>query len=285
MNMAVNLEEILNPKQLETGGRALWEAVFVRRPFAMPVVLALLCAAVAWNALSSPVNLGSSSRDRDRDRDKNAAKAEVSKPELNLSRDLFSPPPSYSYSLQGVYSMDGEDIAIINGGDHRVGSQVGKAKVVEITAEVVRIQEEGKDTPTELRVFGRGESSEGGGRGGRGGWSPGGGAPPGMPAMPSRDRPSRRLPAASPSPAPAGAAPSDVVSPAKAEWDWSSWPGPPETQAHLEELKKAMSDPAQRAQAKAGWDMMKSSGMRPPEITDAMVEWIDRCFAHFESNG
>ncbi len=252
----------------------------MRHPLAVPLVLALVCAATAWSALSPPVDLGSASRSRDTKKDGN--KEESSKPDISLSRDLFSPPASYSYSLQGVYSMDGTDYAIINGSDAKVGDRVGQATVTEITAEVVKIKEDGKESPTELRVFGKGESEGGGGE-----WEGGGrirGGPPMPPDMPSNNKPPKppkppkEKPPVSSGPSPE---PVKVEKSFRVEWDWSTWPGPPQM---LDELKSRMSDPEKRIEAKAEWEKMKAMGERPPEITDEMVEWIDKCFAHYESN-
>lgn len=269
--MAGNIEDYINRKRLEDAGGWLREHLLEERPLLLPIVLALLLALVAWSVfrgvggegLGLVVREGAAATD---------AGAAPGKPEVKLSRDLWAPPTNHSYSLSAVYTSDGVDIAIINGQDCKVGDRVGAAKVVEIGVHVVKIQEDGKDAPTELRWMGEG-----------------------LPMEAVQQPTPTPAPTATPAPTPAAASGSPMTAPSptatpEAErasaggWDWSTWPGPPEFMDHIEGFKEMLDNPEKRAEARREIEEARATGQIPPELNEEAVQWLLDCLDWYDQN-
>lgn len=266
--MARNLEDYLNRETLEKHGRTVYETLFLKRPAALPLVLLIVLLLVAWSAWRSPVAgtamdappaTGAGEKAGDGNKNTN----------VSLSRDLWNAPRGVSYKLKSIYTMKGVDYAIINGKDLKVGDRVEQAKVVEIQRDMVKIQEKDKDHPTELRLRSNGLNLEV--------ILP----PTPTPEPTPTERPKTKQ---EPKPEEVEATPTPQPEPetATAEWDWSTWPG---RQDFLAEIKDTMLDPVKRKEMKAKWDSEKDSMADSAELTKAMVDWIDRCFEHFEKHG
>lgn len=262
--MARNIEDLLNRESLARFGQSLYGNLFGKRPALVPLVLAIVLLLVAWSAFRSPVE-GSEPEPPRQSKEGTEEEQGNNRGGIQLSRDFWSTPRGVSYKLKSVYTMAGVDYAIINGKDLKVGDRVEKATVLSIERELVKIQEEDKDHPTELRLKSGGLNLEV--------VLP----PTPTPAPTETPRPERKRVPKEEEPTP-----TPEPEPVTAEWDWSSWPGPPEM---LEEVKSTMLDASKRKEARAEWEAEKDSEDMRMFLSREAIDWIDRCFDFFEANG